>query len=250
MSRYRRTLSAFTLAVLVGAAPAFAQSSEPPLNSGGGQAWASLGFQGDLAGSLNSSGVGLVNGQRAEINRNTWSERYDAALIFRFGGAYNIDGHQQVFGALGWEQSEADTATVGLIGGLPLDAKFRDYQGWGFDVGYRFFFNTPYVSARPFVGASVGWQHVKPIDANFSSVNGVVANDVPIYDDSWVPMLRVGGGIQWDINKHWGIQATLDIKYTGPLNDISGLGTLGFDRINDTGNRVTLPLMGGAFVKF
>ena len=34
--------------------------------------------------------------------------------------------------------------SVGLIGGRPLEATFSDYQGWGIDAGYRYFFNTDY----------------------------------------------------------------------------------------------------------
>jgi hypothetical protein len=34
------------------------------------------------------------------------------------------------------------------------------------------------------------------------------------------------------------------------LSDQSGIGTVGFERINDVGNRWTLPVMGGVYVKF
>jgi hypothetical protein len=223
--------------------------AESPLEKGGGMVWASLGFQGDLGGSVNSSGVGTVAGQRAEIDANSWGERYDAALIFRIGGAYNVTGRSQVFGAVGWEQAEADTAVAGLIGGQPLSLKFKDYQGWGIDGGYRYFFNTEYV-ARPFVAASIGFQRVQEISVSFSSPTGFRADDVPMYDDSWVIQWRLGGGVQWDLNQRFGIQATVDLKYSGLLSDESGVGTLGFERINDTGNRWTFPIMGGVYVKF
>ncbi len=68
--------------------------------------WGSLGFQGDLTGAVSSSGIGVVNGVRAEINANTWAERYDAALLFRIGGAYNVTPYSQVFGAVYWEQGK------------------------------------------------------------------------------------------------------------------------------------------------
>ena len=62
--------------------------------------------------------------------------------------------------------------------------------------------------------------------------------------------MRLGAGIQWDLSPRWGIQATGDIKYASKLNDQSGLGTIGFERVNDTGNRLTIPFMAGVYVKF
>jgi hypothetical protein len=226
---------------------AFAQATAP-LEEGRGMAWGALGFQGDFGGAVNSSGTGVVNGLRAEIDANTWAERYDAALIFRMGGAYNLTSNSQVFGAMHWEQAEADTAEVGLIGGQPLLAKFGDYQGWGIDAGYRYFFNTDYV-AKPFVGGSIGFQRLQNITISLSSTPFNVA-DVPFYDDSWVAGWRVGTGVLVDINDRFGWQVTIDLKYSGVLSDQSGIGTVGFERINDVGNRWTLPIMGGVYVKF
>jgi len=226
---------------------ASAQSADP-LVAGHGMAWGSLGFQGDLSGAVNSSGVGVVTGLRAEINANTWSERYDAALIFRIGGAYNLTRRSQVFGAMTWEQSEADTADVGLIGGLPLQAKFSDYQGWGIDVGYRHFFVTEY-KAAPFISGSFGFSRLQDITIGLSSPT-LNVSDVPFYDDSWVAGWRVGTGILYDLGDRFGVQVTLDLKYSGVLSDQSGIGTLGFERVNDVGNRWTLPILAGAYVKF
>ena len=242
---FRSTL--FAIAVLTIAAPVAAQS-DGPLDPGRGLAWGSLGFQGDLGGTVNSSGVGVVNGRRAEINTNTWSERYDAALIFRFGGAYNLSSKSQVFGALTWEQSEADTAVVGLMGGQDLSAKFSDYQGWGLDGGYRYFFNTAY-KAQPFVGASFGFQRLQNITLNLASA-GFNQDDIPFYDDSWVMNWRLGTGFLYDINDRLGWQVTIDLKYSGELSDEAGIGTVGFERINDTGNRWTVPIMAGIYFRF
>jgi hypothetical protein len=237
----------FCAALTTSAPSAFAQAPGP-LEQGGGLVWGSVGFQGDLGGGVNSSGVGVVNGLRAEIDTNTWGERYDAAFIFRIGGAYNLTSYSQVFGALAWEQAEADTTEIGLIGGLPLLGKFGDYQGWGFDVGYRYFFNSDY-AAKPFVAGSVGYQRVQDITLSLTSTPFNVA-DVPFYDDSWVVGWRLGTGILVDINDHFGWQVTIDLKYAGELSDQSGIGTLGFERINDVGNRWTLPIMGGVYYKF
>jgi hypothetical protein len=60
----------------------------------------------------------------------------------------------------------------------------------------------------------------------------------------------VGTGFIGDFNRHFGWQATLDIKYSGVLSDDAGVGTLGFERINNVANRWTLPFMGGIYVKF
>jgi hypothetical protein len=226
---------------------AFAQAPDPILE-GRGMVWGSLGFQGDLGGAVNSSGVGVVSGLRAEIDANTWAERYDTALVFRIGGAYNLDSKSQVFAAITWEQSEADTTNVGLIGGQALQAKFSDYQGTGIDAGYRYFFNTDY-KAKPFIAGSIGFQRLQDITISLTSVP-FTANDVPFYDDSWVAGWRLGTGFLMDINERFGWQVTIDLKYSGVLSDQSGIGTVGFERINDVGNRWTLPILGGVYAKF
>jgi hypothetical protein len=229
---------------------AFAQSTEPPppLEAGGGMVWGALGFQGDLGGAVNSSGIGVVNGLRAEINTNTWAERYDAALIFRFGGAVNISETSQVFGTFTWDQSEADLGPVGLVGGQTLQAKFSDYQGWGIDGGYRYFPDLG-SAVKPFFSASIGFQRLEAITVDFASAR-FNATAVPFYDDSWVAVWQIGTGFLIDFNPHVGLQVTADIKHAGVLSDQAGLGTLGFERVNDVGNRWTLPVLTGIYVKF
>jgi hypothetical protein len=238
--------AAFTVVLFACAAPALAQDG--PLQQGRGLLWGSLGFQADMGGSVNESGIGVVNGLRAEIDSNTWGERYDAALIFRVGGAYNISPTSQIFAAVNWEQSEADTTEVGLIGGRELSAKFSDYQGWGIDLGYRYVFSSDY-AAKPFVAFSVGFNHVQEITLDLSSAT-YNAVDIPFYDDSWVSGWRLGTGFLWDINDRLGWLVTIDFKYTGVLSDESGIGTVGFERINNVGNRWSLPIMAGAYLKF
>lgn len=211
--------------------------------------WGSLGLQGDLGGSLNSSGTGLVNGRPAELDANTWGERYDLGLIFRFGGAYNLTPESQVTASFAWEQAEADPTEAGLLGGIPLEVGFGDYEAWGFDVGYRQFIESDYF-LKPFVGGSIGFQHVDAITVSMRSPAGLLVDELPFYDDSWVAQWRVGTGVLWDINERFGTQFTIDLRYSGVLSDQSGIGSLGFERVNDQGNRWTLPIMVGAYVKF
>jgi hypothetical protein len=232
------------------AASAWAQDPGP-LEPQHGLFWGAMGFQADFGGSVNSSGIGVVNGLRAEINSNTWGERYDPALIFRIGGAYNLTNRSQLFGALSWEQAEADGTDIGLIGGRELTGDFSDYQGWGIDVGYRRFFRT-FGRLKPFAALSLGFERVHDITLVLTAPTTPPLNtgEIPFYDDSWVVSWRLGTGFLADINDRFGWQFTIDLKYAGVLSDQSGIGTVGFERINDKGNRFTLPFMGGVFVKF
>ena len=246
---YRFIRVALLSGILQGVAiTAAAQQPAAPLEPRRVLAWGAVGFQGDLGGAVNESGIGVVGGQRAEINTNTWAERYDTALIFRVGGAYNVSGTSQVFGAMTWEQSEADAAVVGLISNGDLTAKFSDYQGWGFDIGYRYFPRTDFVF-NPFVSASIGFNRIQDITLDLSSAT-FNATEIPFYDDSWVAGWRIGAGFLQDINDRFGWQVTLDFSYTGILSDQAGIGTVGFERINNGGSRWTLPIMAGAYVKF
>jgi hypothetical protein len=229
------------------AKPAVAQSATI-LSPGGGMVWGSLGFQLDRGGSVNSSGIGQILGQRAEINTNTWGERYDSPLLIRFGGAYNLDDRSQIFGAIGWEQAEADPADAGLIGGRRLEVGFTDYQSWDIDAGYRYFIDIGQ-SAMPFLSVSIGFQRLEAIAISLSAPPFQV-NQLPFYAESWVAQWRVGTGVIAEVSEHFGMHATLDLKYSGVLSDEVGIGTLGFERINNVGNRWSLPIMGGVFLKF
>jgi hypothetical protein len=245
-------VSGSALAIVIGLFLAVADSAaaQTQIEPGGGMIWGSIGFQADMGGMVNSPGVGTVAGQRAEINANTWAERYDSALLFRVGGAVNLDYRSQLFGTFSWEEAEADPAVAGLIGNRPLELTFSDYQAWGFDGGYRFFFDAQ-LPIMPFLSFSLGFQRVEEITLTMAATGPTfLARDVPFYDQSWVAQWRVGTGFIGDFNNHFGWQATLDLKYSGVLSDSAGIGTLGLERINNVGNRWTLPIMGGIYVKF
>jgi hypothetical protein len=185
------------LALIASATAVSAQSTEPlePLT---GTVWGTLGFQGDVAGAVNTSGVGLVSARRAEIDANTWGERYDTALSFSVGTAFNVTTRSQVFADLTWDQAE---------------------------------------------------ERLQGITVSLSGPSFTAA-DVPFYDDSWILGGRVGGGFLIDLNARINWLTTIDIKYSGPLSDQSGIGTVGFERINNKGNRWTLPVMTGIGFKF
>ena len=249
MNNIARTSVLLGLFISSWSVPVAWAQAERPLEQGRSMVWGSLGWQGDLGGSVNSSGIGTVLGTRAELNTNTWGERYDPALIFRLGGAYNLTDDAQLFGAFSWEQAEADPTDAGLIGGQPLELGFSDYQAWGIDAGYRHFLPMR-GSAKPFLSAALGFQHVNDITVDLSAPTGFIASDVPFYDDSWVVQWRIGAGLLWDITERFGWTASVDVKYSGVLSDQAGIGTVGFERVNDVGNRWTLPIMAGLYVKF
>jgi hypothetical protein len=248
MSPYRTLVSAVWICLGVSAG-AGAQDRDGPLEQGTVIIWGSLGFQLDFGGNVNSSGVGVLNGRRAELDANAWSERFDPGLMFRVGGAYNLSGDSQLTAAFGWEQAESDAAEAGLLTGFPIEVAFSDYQAWGFDVGYRYFVSTNY-AARPFVGGALGFQRIDAMTLTMTSLAGLSVTALPFYDDSWVVQWRVGTGLMWDISDRFGAQVTIDVRYSGVLADVSSIGSLGFERINDQGNRWTFPIMAGAFVKF
>ncbi len=48
-----------------------------------------------------------------------------------------------------------------------------------------------------------------------AAVNRAAASAIPFYDDSWVASWRVGTGILYYLNDRFGLQLTVDIKYSG-----------------------------------
>jgi len=211
--------------------------------------WGEIGFEGDIKGNVNTSGVGVVAGQRAEIDINSWAERYDAALLVRFGVGFALDDEQEFIVTGNWDQAEADQAVVGLLGGQPLQATFTDYQGWGIDFGYRFHFATA-SRVKPFAEVAGGIQHVQEIHATFIGAANQVFNDVPFYSDSFAGRARAGGGLLFAVSGNVGVQIAAGLQFTAALKDQSGLGTLGFERVNNDGRKWNTPLTGGIYVHF
>jgi hypothetical protein len=212
-------------------------------------AWGEIGFQGDIGGDLNTSGIGRLGGTTAEMDANSWGERYDAALVIRVGAGYNLSDTSQVIFTTHWEQAEADPADVGLVGLQPLQATFTDYQGWGLDVGYRRY--VPTVSrVKPFAEVAVGFERVESISADLVAQPNFIANAVPFYDDSWVILWRIGGGVTSAFTERLGLQISAALQYAGELSDKSGLGALGFERINNAGNKWAVPVTAGVYWKF
>jgi len=243
----RWTTGLITTGIIAGTGVAHAQTTG--LAAGHVSVWGEIGFEADLKGNINTSGVGLVNGSRAEIDINSWGERYDAAFVVRFGVGFALDEHQQLTFNGNWDQAQADQGEVGLLGGQPLFASFTDYQGWGFDAGYRYYHATAGM-VKPFVGVAAGFQRVQEIQANFTAAPSVAYNAVPFYTDSWSLRARFGGGMIVMFSDKVSLQVTGDIQYTGALNDQSGLGTLGFERVNNDGKKWNSPLTGGLIVHF
>jgi hypothetical protein len=233
--------------IISGASVAHAQTTG--FTPGHFSVWGEIGFENDLKGNINTSGVGLVAGQRAEIDINSWAERYDAALLVKAGFGYALDDQQQITFTFNWDQAEADQAEIGLLGGQPLTATFTDYQGWGFDAGYRYYAPTA-SKVKPFVEMAVGVQHVQEIHADMIGAPNLAFNDVPFYNDSYALRGRAGGGIVVMFNSKVGFQLVGNLQYTGALKDQSGLGTLGFERVNNEGRKWNAPLTGGIIAHF
>ena len=148
----------------------------------------------------------------------------------------------------GWQQAEADAADFGLIAGQTLTGEFSDYQGWGLDAGYRYVFDVA-LPFTPFVGGAIGFERIQEISLTLSSPV-YTSPEIPFYSDSWVAGWRLGAGFLWPINDTFGAHVSVDVRYSGVLSDRSGIGNIGFERINDVGNRWTLPVMTGVYVKF
>ena len=212
---------------------------------------------------------------RAEIQSHDWNDAYDDAWRIQGELGYALTQHVEVFGLFKYAHADANGRTTGSrvfvdgSGPLPLTSRFDDYNAWGGELGFRFYFTPRASHIRPYVSLSGGATHVDSIDisttADLTSIGG--ASDLLVYkggffNDSWVGAGTALLGVEWIVACHWAVGVNGGVHYETRLdqNDNDFRGFVDFAGIfavplrhfrqsnDDAGDRWTAPVTG--YVKF
>jgi hypothetical protein len=230
------------LVVAVSAGEAHAQSSP----------WSvlfDLGSQAALSGDVHGGGSGTVLSLPTQVEARSYGDIYGSGLYWAAGLGYRVGETGEIRVQGSYTGNPADRVQVGTVAGLPLLARFDDYQAFGMDVGYRQYFGN--AKARPYVGASGGFVRVEKIQSEFSvPAAGVVLSNVDMYDASVVPSVGAGGGVQITLSDRFAVQGGVEFKWQGDAEDLDGLAGTGLESINDESRRWSMPITGGITVRF
>jgi hypothetical protein len=213
---------------------------------------------------------------RAELQANGWDDVYDNAWRIQGEVGYALTQHLEIFGLFKYAHADATNPALGSrvfidgSGPLPLTRFFDDYDAWGGELGFRFYFTNRASHIRPYFSVSGGATHVDSINlethVDLSTVGGpadFLAYRGGFYNDSWVGAGTALLGLEFIVACHWAIgvnggvhyETTLDendTNYRGFVNFAGGLFAVPLRHFrqsnDDAGDRWTAPVTG--YVKF
>jgi hypothetical protein len=214
----------------------------------------SLSFQGgtdlELGGDVHDGGSGTVLGLPTSVEARSFGDVYDPGFRGQLELGYGLSPTGEVFLRGTYYKMESQTLQVGTVAGLALDADFSDYEEWGGELGYRYYFRTdkPW---KVYVAGVAGVRFVSELPSTFSvPAAGVVLSDVPFYDSSSVFVLGADIGVSYDLGERLAIGLETGPRYQTGLSDLEGLAGTGLEPINDTGSRWSMPIVATLRLRF
>ena len=215
----------------------------------------------------------------AQIESQDYTDVYDQPFYSIEGEVgYVVTPHIEVFGQFKYSGSPGSDRTSGSevffdiigigSGSIPLTSRFDDYESYGGQLGFRYFFLSKEARIRPYVSLAGGVTHVDSIGvathADVSSLGG--PSDLSIFegaffDESWVASGSALLGLEFRVTCHWAVGVNGGVRYETELedddhdlDDLISADPFGLDLTflkktnNDVGDRWYCPVTG--YVKF
>lgn len=191
------------------------------------------------------------------IRARSFDDIYGEAATYGVEGAYGLGGGLEVIGAVRAIQADEGRVQVGtafvpaLSAELPVFGRFGEFNAVSFEAGLRQHFDLG-GGLEPFIGGRVGLTQVDAIRATFTvpvpngvgtEPNDIALNNVAFYDDTTALTVGLDMGVSFEIVEGFTLTAETGVRYQGELDgDDSAIGGLGLGRINDAGDRVSVPV--------
>ena len=240
--------AALSAIVLAAATPAYAQSTA------GDSRWTfdvGVGWDNGIAGHINSSGIGEINGQAVVVTSNTYDDVYGTGLNLRFGGGYLLNDATEVTGMFTFQSLDADQVTpMGDIGVSNLYGRYSDYQTFGLDVGLRRYasFST---TLRAYGEGTLGLGFVDKTDVTLVAPGADLIGDAnDFYDQTAAWTAGANFGLLVQTGGRMGFYGQLGLRFMSGMAEIDDLVGTGLESINDKSSRWTLPFVGGVRLRF
>jgi hypothetical protein len=243
VARRSSSLGAVALAAVLWSTPAYAQNDRP---------WSfsfDLGAQTAISGDAHGGASGQVLNLPTSVDARTYGDVYGQGFQWAAGLGYLVtpNGEIRVLGS--YTSNPSTNLQVGTVAGLPLFAKFDDYNAFGMDFGYRQYLGLG--SVKPFVGGSAGFTRVETINSTLTvPAANVTVSDVGFYESSTVPSFSLSGGVQVALTGNVAFQGGVDFRWHGALSQNEGLAGTGLESINDASSRWALPITAGITIRF
>ena len=210
------------------------------------------------------AGIVVSTGLIAKAEDQGFDDAYDTPVSVGFTLNYGLSSSSEVFGRLQYTQASAEKfdlltfRTAGSINSGPVNGnppaiapipvaigdvlrgEFDDYEEYGVDIGYRYFFTTDN-HFKPFASISGGVRMVESLKLEYFAPTGESIGKARFYDDSTVFSAGFGAGFRYELSPTVALGLETGVSYQDKLDD-ENLGGGGPDGLNDGGDRLQIPL--------
>jgi hypothetical protein len=197
---------------------------------------------------LTLPGIGVVGTSDLLVRSRQYSDVYKDWRDINLELGFAITSHLDVFGRFTYTSADSQNLigshlAIGFAGlppafalGFPVTSKFDNYESWGGELGFRYYFTSQEARIRPFVALSGGARWVDAIgliaksdflNADFNVYDG------PFYDSTVVFTGTATLGTEYQVIPcRFAVGAEISVRYTSSLdqNDsgfAAGRGTSG-----------------------
>jgi hypothetical protein len=210
-----------------------------------------IGWDNDISGNINSSGIGQLRGQTVVILKNSYEDVYGSGLHMRFGGGYMFRPDTEFRATFTFQSLDADfVVPMGDIGVSKLYGQYTDYQTFGLDVGARRYGNlSPKVRGYGEGTLGIGFVDKTDVTLVAPSINfSGKASD--FYDQTAAFSLGFAGGLIVQTGERVSLFTQLGFRWMSGMADIDDLEATGLESINDKSSRWTMPFIAGVRYSF
>lgn len=215
-------------------------------------------------------GIVVSPGLGAKAEDQDFDDAFDTPVSVGITLNYGLSSSGEVFGRLQYTQASASKfdlltfASAGFINSGPVNdnppaiapipvatgdivrGEFDDYEEYGIDIGYRYFFTTDN-HFKPFASVSGGVRIIDSLKLEYFAPMGESIGKARFYDDSTVYSAGIGIGFRYEVSPTVALGLETGVSYQGKLDD-ENLGGGGLDDLNDGGDRWQIPLYVGVNV--
>jgi hypothetical protein len=244
----KSTVIAAFVSVLLAAPAAQAQSTSEQAR------WivdVGVGWDNDLSGNINSSGIGQLDNQAVVVTANSYGDVYGTGLQLRFGGGYVLNDATEVIGNFIYQSLDADQLTpMGDIGVSNLYGQYTDYQTFALDVGLRRYMNVS-SSIRVYGEGTVGVGFIDETDVTLVAPGANLVRDANDFYDQTAAMTLGGNvGLLYQTGGRLGFYGQFGLRWMSGMSEIDDLEGTGLDDINNSSSRWVIPFVTGVRIRF
>ena len=210
-----------------------------------------IGWDNDISGNINSSGIGTLRGQTVVILKNSYEDVYGTGLHLRFGGGYKLDALNEVRVTFTYQSLDADLTQLGDIGTSKLYAQYDAYKSLTLDVGIRRYVPNTVQNVRLYAEGLIGLGFISELDVELVAPGSNIIFDASdFYDATTAFTMSANMGILFNVHKQIDLNAQIGLRYLTGLSDVDAFTGTGLEDLNSHTSRWTIPFIVGISVRF